>query len=118
MFDQIANYCPVISRNPIVKDSTSLDQIWQTVRLHYGFQSSGSHFLDFDEIKLRSDERLEDLYQRLLAFIDNLLKREGEITHHSNAIDNDEMTPTIEYLIVLTWLRLINLELPRLVKQQ
>ena len=33
---QIANYCPIISRNTIVKNSTSIDQIWQTVRLHYG----------------------------------------------------------------------------------
>ena len=45
MLGQIANYCPVISRNVIVKNSTSLDEIWQTIRLHYGFQSSGSPFL-------------------------------------------------------------------------
>jgi hypothetical protein len=72
--------------------------------------------LDFDEIKLLPDERPEDLYQRLLAFIDdNLLKKEGGITHHSDAIDDDEeMTSTIENLIVLTWLRLINPELPQL----
>ena len=44
---QIANYCPVISRNTIVKNSTSLSVIWQTIRLHYGFQSTGSHFIDF-----------------------------------------------------------------------
>ncbi|KAK3100645.1 hypothetical protein FSP39_023014 [Pinctada imbricata] len=60
-----------------------------------------SHFLDFDEIKLRPDERPEDLYQSLLAFVDdNLLKREGGITHHSEAInDDEEMTPTIANMI-------------------
>jgi hypothetical protein len=115
MFGQITNYCPVISRNTIVKNPTSLDQIWQTIRLNNGFQ-----FLHFNEIKLRPDERPEDLYQRLLAFIDdNLLKREGGTTHHSDAIDDDEeMTPTNENLIILTWLCLINSELPRLVKQR
>ena len=120
MLGQIANYCPVISRNVIVKNSTSLDEIWQTIRLHYGFQSSGSHFLDFDEIKLRPDERPEDLYQRILAFIDdNLLKQGGGITHHGVNIDDDEeMTPTIENLVVLTWLRLVHPDLPRLVKQR
>ena len=73
MLGQIANYCPVISRNSIVKNSTSLKAaIWQTIRLHYGFQSSGSHFLYLAEIKLEAGERPEDLYQRLIAFIDDI----------------------------------------------
>ena len=63
MLGQIANYCPVISRNTIVKNSTSLSTIWQTIRLHYGFQSTGSHFVDFVDIHLQPDERPEDLYQ-------------------------------------------------------
>jgi hypothetical protein len=37
---QIANYCPVISRNTIVKNSTSLSTIWQAIRGHFGFQST------------------------------------------------------------------------------
>ena len=37
MLGQIANYCPIISRNTIVKNSTSIDNIWQTIRPHYGF---------------------------------------------------------------------------------
>ncbi|KAI8485860.1 hypothetical protein Bbelb_364120 [Branchiostoma belcheri] len=40
MLEQIANFCPVVSRNRIVKASTSLNDIWQTIRLHFGFQSS------------------------------------------------------------------------------
>ena len=46
MLGQIANYCPVISRSSILKNSTSLNDIWQLIRQHYGFQSSGAHFLD------------------------------------------------------------------------
>ena len=38
MLGQIANFCPVISRNAITRLSTSFAQIWQTIRLHYGFQ--------------------------------------------------------------------------------
>lgn len=60
---QIANYCPVISRNTIVKNSTSMSQIWQTIRLHFGSQSTVAHFLDFSSIKLEAIERREDLYQ-------------------------------------------------------
>ena len=44
MLGQIANYCPVISRNIIVKNSTSVNGIWQAIRAHYGFQSTGAHF--------------------------------------------------------------------------
>ena len=37
MLGQIANFCPVISRNTIVKNSTSVKSIWQAIRAHYGF---------------------------------------------------------------------------------
>ena len=81
MLGQIANYCPVISRSTIVKNSTSIDNIWQAIRTHYGFQSTGGHFLDFADFKLEPNERPEDLYQCLMAFIeDNLLLANGGIT--------------------------------------
>ena len=41
MLGKIAIYCPVISRNTIVKNSTSIKSIWQSIRSHYGFQSTG-----------------------------------------------------------------------------
>ncbi len=62
MLGQIANFCPIISRNTIVKDSNSLTYIWQAIHLHFGFQSSGSHFIDFANIKQESDERPEDFF--------------------------------------------------------
>ena len=120
MLGQIANYCPVISRNTIVKNSTNLSTIWQTIRLHYGFQSTGSHFIDFVDIYLQPDERPEDLYQRLVAFVeDNLLQRDSQILHHGDVTTVDEeLSPSLENMIVLTWLRLINTALPKLVKQR
>ena len=104
MLGQIANFCPIISRNTIVKSSTSMQSIWQAIRSHFGFQSSGTHFLDFSAIKLESDERPEDLYQRLVSFTeDNLLVADGNITHHGEHIASDEeMTPTLENMVVLT----------------
>lgn len=120
MLGQIANYCPVISRSTIVKNSVSLNSIWQTIRLHFGFQSTGAHFLDFASIKLEANERPEDLFQRIMAFMeDNLLRRDMGITHHGvNIADDEEMSPTLENIAVLTWLRLIHADLPRLVKQR
>ena len=52
MLGQIANYCPIISRNIIIKQSTSVEKIWQAIRMHFGFQLTGAHFLDFDNIHL------------------------------------------------------------------
>ena len=86
LLGQVANYCPVISRNAIVRNSTSLNTIWQTIRAHFGFQSTGAHFLDFNDIHLESDERPEDLYQRLVSFVeDNLLKANAGVRHHGVA---------------------------------
>ena len=120
MLGQIANYCPIISRNTITKSSTSLNSIWQAIRLHYGFQSSGARFLDFSDIKYNPDESYEDLFQRVASFIDDsLMRTDSGITHHGEKIANDEeLSPTLENLIVLTWLRLIHPDLPRLVKQR
>ena len=117
---QIANYCPIISRNVIIKQSTSVEKIWQAIRMHFGFQLTGAHFLDFDSIHLEPGERAEDLYQRLTSFIDdNLLQRGGGISHHGEMPEADEeLSPSLENLVILTWLRLVHKDLPALVKQR
>jgi hypothetical protein len=49
------------------------------------------HFLDFNNIHVEANERLEDLYQRLARFIeDNLLRASGNIQHHGEAPKADE----------------------------
>ena len=120
MLGQIANFCPVVSRNTIVKSSISMQSIWQAIRAHFGFQSTGSRFLDFNNIRLEPGERPEDLYQRLVGFIDdNLLRANGNIQHHGeNVTVDEEITPSLENVIVITWLRLIHPDLPTLVKQR
>ena len=120
LLGQIANFCPVISRNSIVKHSISLNDIWQKIRQHYGFQSTGSHFLDLASIRLQPDERPEDLFQRLMAFFeDNLLSVHGGLTHHGAQVTADEdLSPTLENTVVVLWLQLIHPGLPLLVKQK
>ena len=41
MLGQIANYAP-INRASIVKQSTSLKDVWRAIRFHLGFQSNGA----------------------------------------------------------------------------
>ena len=120
MLGQIANYCEVISRHTIVKNSISLNDIWQRIRLHFGFQSTGGHFLDLAIISLGATEKPEDLYQRILAFFeDNLMTTTCGITHHGSVLAaNEDLTPTLENTVVLMWLQLVNAGLPQLVKQR
>jgi hypothetical protein len=84
MLGQIETYCSVIFRNSIIKGCTSLHDIWNTIRQHYGFQATGAHFLDLVNIRLAPDERPEDQYQRLMAFEDSLLTVDSGITHHAD----------------------------------
>ena len=120
MLGQIASWCPIISRNSIIKNSTSLNDIWQTIRQHYGFQKTGAHFLDLADIKLKAGEKPQDLFQRLMAFFeDNLLPSNGDITHHGAIPEAEEdMSPSLENTIILMWLQLINPSLPHIVKQK
>ena len=120
MLRQIANYATIISRNTIVKSSTSLNSIWTKIREHYGFQTTGSRFLDLTQIRLQTDERPEDLYQRIVSFFDdNLVTEESGLTHHgARVLVDEEITPSIENLIVLLWLERIHPGLPGLVKQR
>ena len=122
LLDNIANFCPVIKRKTITHESDSLSSIWAAIRLHYGFQTSGANFLDFvnPTFKLASDERPEDLYQRMAAFIDdNLLSTENNLRHDGNLpTENEQISPTLENLIVLLWLERVHPKLPALVKQK
>ena len=118
MLGQIANYCPIISQSTLVKNSTSLEFIWQTIRQHFGFQVTAAQFIDFSNTHLAADERLEDLYQCLTAFVeDSLLCANGLLHHGEHVPEDEELSPTLENFIVLTWLRLIHPSLPQLVKQ-
>ena len=56
----------------------------------------------------------------VVAFIyNNLLVQGCGITHHGDTVtENEEVTPSVENFIVLTWLRLIHQDLPHLVKQR
>ena len=120
MLGQIANWAPDISRKSIIERSTSLENVWQIIRNYYGIQLCGSYFLDLADFNLNPGERPEALYQRLVSFVeDNLLVADGLLTHHGEKIEeNEELTPTIENMIVVIWLKLIHKDLPKLVKQK
>lgn len=120
MLGQIANWTLVIARKEIIERSVSLNDIWEKIRAHYNFHSSGSKFLDLTTVKLKPGERAEDLYQRLVAFVDdNLHTVDSGLTHHSAvAARDEEISPTLENIVVLLWLERVHVGLPALVKQR
>ena len=51
----IANWYTHISRTFLVKQTTSLSDLLQQIREHYGFQSTDGHFLDISVIRQKPD---------------------------------------------------------------
>lgn len=94
MLGQIVNYCPVISRNTIIKNSTSMISIWQAIHLHFGFQPTSAFFLDFNNISLapcwvpRGSPSTSDVFIE-----DNLLLVNGNISHHGEVPCSHQSTP-------------------------
>ena len=53
-----------------------------------------------------------------MAFVEDSLLRANGLTHHGKHVaEDEELTPTLENFVVLTWLRLIHPSFPHLVKQ-
>ena len=76
MLGTIATYTQVIARAYITTDALSLNDIWNRLRIYYGFRKSGGLILDLPVIKLEEEESYEALWERLYAFVtDNLLKQ-------------------------------------------
>ena len=66
---------------------------------------TGSHFLDLTNISLKPKQHPEDLFQSLMAFIeDNLLTTSSRITHHGKIpVTDKELSPSLKNFVVLTW---------------
>ena len=120
MLESISSFSPWVRKASIVDNTKCLEDVWQAIRLHYGFKTSGANFIDFVNIKLDPTERHEDLYQRMASFIDdNLLKKNDNINHDGDLVTSDEIvSPSLENLVVLLWLEKIHPKLPALVKQK
>ena len=120
LLGSIASYAPVISRQFIMKEATSLDAIWQRLRIFYGFRKSGGLILDLTSLSLEEGESPEALWEKIYAFVmDNLLSPADGLQH----LDIDKpakevMTPTLLNTTVVLWLHAIHPQLPSMVKQK
>jgi len=79
----------------------------------------GAHFIDFADIHLESNKTPEDLYKRLMSFVEDLLLKAKSSSHHGELVmEDEELSPSLENFVVLRWLKLIFPDLPRLDKER
>ena len=100
MLGLIANYCSVISRNTIVKNSTSMGSIWSAIRLHFRFQATEHISLIFQKSTSGTANDLR-IFTKDLSLLQDSLLRSNSIQHHEAFLTEDEgLTPTLEKFIV------------------
>ncbi len=118
MLGLIAQFVPHYLSNDIVKGSSALEQVWQSIRKYYGFKQSEVQFMKYSAIKLEEGERPERLYQRLIAHLqDNTLTKDSPLMYNGDKVSTAEtISPTVERLAVLRWMELIHPGLPALVQ--
>ncbi len=119
MLGFVAQYSPDLLNNDIINKSTSLNWVWNRIRKHYSIHQSESNFLKINNIKRGPAERYETFFQRLMSHVeDNLLTAESRIEHDGAVLTADEqMTPTIERLVVNMWMSRIDARLPAYVSR-
>lgn len=121
MLGSIASYAPIIPRRFVTREATSLNEIWNRLRTHYGFRKSGALILDLALFTqgLKPEETYEMLWERLYSFLDdNLMDPNDAIKHLGIDPVGETMSPTLLNVGVVLWLHCIHSGLPALVKQR
>ena len=120
LLGSISAFAPVISNKYITEQASSLNDIFDRLRAHYGFRITGGRMLELSQFMLNPNESHETLWERMSGFIeDNLLKAGSGIQHLGNEIEADEVpTPTLHNVLVVLWLKTIHSDLPTMIKQR
>lgn len=109
LLQQIANYCPHVPREDIVKDCATLKDVWKVIRSFYNKQLRGSSLNDIWNVRREAEETPQALYARIKQlYLDNLLKPDS-LKHLDGQVEEDEeMTPTLLNTIILQWLQILH----------
>lgn len=119
LLDQIANFAPLIPRFDITRESASLQEVWQKVRLYHNLQKSGALMNEIWNMSRKDDELPQALFARLKqCYDDNLITARG--LHHVDGvlIEDEEMSPTLYNSVILHWLQLLHPKLRDAVTQR
>ena len=119
LLEQVANYCPHVPRADIVKDCSSMKEVWRTVREFYNKQQTGASLNDVWNIRRDLDETPQALYARIKQlYLDNLLTTDGPIHTRGRVEEDEEMSPTLLNTLILHWLQVLHPDLRNLITQR
>ena len=106
--------------NNVIRHSTSLEWIYNTLRSDYDIQKRGIHFFNILEVKFDpSNDTPVSFYNKYRTVIVNNLSKNGDIIKYKGAnpmTEDEKMTPMLEDVILLNVLREIDGRLPAYVK--
>ena len=86
---QIANFAPVVSRNTIIRNSTSVTSVWHALYQHYGFQEPRRNCLNPNEESRQLDEERTD---------DDISLRQHIQLHSEDNCNEEECKVTVKQL--------------------
>ena len=110
----LAGYLPFpYLTEKIVKGSTNLQNVWDSIYDHYGVNVSSESLLDYVALKQNSGETYRQFYDRLLSHARLHLPR-GNITVDgvNSGANGEQLTISLMNFVAMDWLHKIN---PRLV---
>ena len=114
MLTKIASYAPKSIVREIIRRTTKLEDIWSVAKDWAGIKSTGTKHLEYFKVKKSyqkwdKEESPQEYFYRLRdAMEDTLIRREDNIREHGKlVIEQEEMTPTINSIVVLDWLEAI-----------
>jgi len=112
----ISVLCPYTLTNNLDQLSISFNWIITYLEQHYQVQKKGAHFLSISEIRFNSGDTYENFYMELHGAVEDSLRKEGELLLFRNSeplAEDEEMSPTLENMVVLLWLERIDPRLPK-----
>lgn len=108
--------CPYTLTNNLDQLSTSFAWLFNYLEQYYQIQKTGAHFLSISDIRFNPGDSYENFYMELHGAVEDSLRKGGELLLFRNnepLAEDEEMSPTLENMIVLMWLERIDPRLPK-----
>ena len=116
----IGKCCPEGHYNSVIRHSTSIEWIYNTLRSDFDIKKKGIHFLNILNFKYDAEKTTPvTFYNQYRASIMNNLSKRGDVIKYKSDLvlnEDEKMSPMLEDLVLLNVLREIDPRLPSFVK--
>ena len=103
----------------VVRHSTSIQWIYNTLRSDYDIQQKGIHFFNILDVKPDHNQTPISFYNQYRTVITNNLGKTGDVIKHKDNLvltQDEKTTPMLEDIILLNVIREIDPRLPSFIK--